>query len=91
MVGTVDWNTIEEKVMSDFIDYCNRAADVSKKLQDTIYEKNKKYGITASDVSALAYFGQKEEMYKMEIPSLVRAFLAEKKEEREANTGKRVF
>ena len=55
-------------------EYCAKAADVSKGLYETVMDKIGHGESAESAIGAMAWFMQRERMYRHEIPSVIDAF-----------------
>lgn len=55
--------------------YCYRCADVSKHLHETVMDKIGHGESAESAIGAVAYFMQKEKMYRFEIPSVIDCYV----------------
>ena len=57
--------------VKDLLDYCERGADICQKLHHDALER---YGTTgnASDINAMAYFMQRENMLRYEMTNIVK-------------------
>jgi glutaminase len=63
--------------VNDLISYCEKAADVALELvQKTLDSKRQNTG----DISAIAYFMQREALFRYEIPGIIKSYIAEQGE-----------